>query len=589
MVANISHFLISTTLLIAFFLAHNDATAATPSNEREREKVSQLISQYETKIQTLGWGQLVDISWPAVKARSKAAELLLAEAKEIDLTMLPHREQVILRILASRLEIFANEDDSYYLTFSATPYRGGIMLASMPHMLSAQDLSKTDGRESWLGILSTFSDYIHDLDIKHQEQKKRGILLPKKSVLEIRELYNSRAAIANQQLKLAVQTVSTYDPKVVGEFEVRALAVLDTEFIPALNRLVATLDDEYYELAPDRGGLWQYPGGPEHYRWLIKRFISEDIDPEVLFERAQGYVDDLEASMAAIRKEMGFKGSRAEFNRRLWSDPAQRPIDAQDIKDTMLRYTSETSELLPNWFGRIPIAPHSAEPIDPGTAESVDRGYFSPPNSMSNVGVYYFKGFDMPSYIYSDIAHLAAHELIPGHHFQVSLMMESKTLPRVLREGLSGGFIEAWAEYAANLGVEMGVFDTQLERYGILGQTLSMGATAAVVDIGYNYYGWSFEEAEAYLAQHCWGPDCVPGSTSKTFNGSVISATDRPGYILPYHLSYRKILELRARAEKALGENFDIREFHDAVLEYGGIPMDVLEFHIDHFIAERSL
>ena len=121
-----------------------------------------------------------------------------------------------------------------------------------------------------------------------------------------------------------------------------------------------------------------------------------------------------------------------------------------------------------------------------------------------------------------------------------------------------------------------------------MGQTLAMGATAAVVDIGYNYYGWSYEEAEAYLDKHCWGPDCVPGSTSTTFNGSVLSATDLPGYILPYHISYRKLLELRERAEQALGDRFDIREFHDAMLEYGVIPMDVLEFHIDHFIDVRS-
>ena len=532
---------------------------------------------------------MFDVSWESVRAQAQKAELLLAEAEHIDLKKLPHHEQVILKTLRSRLEFFAHEDDSYYLTFSAAPYRGGILFSRMPMMLAAQDLSTPAGREAWLGVLSAFSQYIRDLDFKHKAQKERGILLPKPAILGIRDLYASQADIAQQQLEIAVQKVAEYDDKVAKEFKERALATLNSEFISALQQFADTLGDEYFSMAPERGGLWQYPGGPEEYRRLIKRYIAEDVDPKDLFKRAQGYVDDLEAKMAVISQEMGFSGSSAEFKKQLWTDLEQRPKNAQDIKDTMLGYTAEITEQLPKWFGRLPKAPHSAEAIDPEVAKTVDRGYFSPPNPLNPVGIYYFKGFDMPSYIYSDIAHLGAHELIPGHHFQISLMLENESLPPALRRlGRFSGFAEAWAEYAANLGVEMGVFDTPLERYGILGQTLAMGATAAVVDIGYNYYGWSYEEAEAYLDKHCWGPDCVPGSTSRTFNGSVISATDLPGYILPYHLSYRKLLELREKAEKALGDRFDIREFHDAMLEYGIIPMDVLEFHIDHFIDIRS-
>ena len=533
---------------------------------------------------------MFDVSWESVQAKAQKAELLLAEAEHIDLKKLPHHEQVILKTLSSRLENFAHEDDSYYLSFSAAPYRGGLMFSRMPMMLAAQDLSTPAGREAWLGMLSVFSQYIRDLDFKHKAQKERGILLPKPAVLGIRDLYASQADIAQQQLEIAVQKVAEYDDKVAKEFKDRALATLNSEFIPALQQFADTLGDEYFSMAPERGGLWQYPGGPEEYRWLIKQKLAEDVDPKDLFKRAQGYVDDLEAKMAVISQEMGFSGSSAEFKKQLWTDLEQRPKNAQDIKDTMLGYTAEITEQLPKWFGRLPKAPHSAEAIDPRLAKTVDRGYFSPPNPLNPVGIYYFKGFDMPSYIYSDIAHLAAHELIPGHHFQISLMLENESLPQSALTGLGsvGGFAEAWAEYAANLGVEMGVFDTPLERYGILGQTLAMGATAAVVDIGYNYHGWSYEEAEAYLDKHCWGPDCVPGSTSRTFNGSVISATDLPGYILPYHLSYRKLLELREKAVKALGDRFDIREFHDAMLEYGIIPMDVLEFHIDHFIEIRS-
>ena len=582
-------FMIGKSLLLSCLLTASFTVSSAEQEQSELELYTQFLDQYEAYSASQA-SAMFDVSWESVQAKAQKAELLLAEAEHIDLKKLPHHEQVILKTLSSRLENFAHEDDSYYLSFSAAPYRGGLMFSRMPMMLAAQDLSTPAGREAWLGVLSVFSQYIRDLDFKHKAQKERGILLPKPAVLGIRDLYASQADIAQQQLEIAVQKVAEYDDKVAKEFKDRALATLNSEFIPALQQFADTLGDEYFSMAPERGGLWQYPGGPEEYRWLIKQSLAEDVDPKDLFKRAQGYVDDLEAKMAVISQEMGFSGSSAEFKKQLWTDLEQRPKNAQDIKDTMLGYTAEITEQLPKWFGRLPKAPHSAEAIDPRLAKTVDRGYFSPPNPLNPVGIYYFKGFDMPSYIYSDIAHLAAHELIPGHHFQISLMLENESLPQSALTGLGsvGGFAEAWAEYAANLGVEMGVFDTPLERYGILGQTLAMGATAAVVDIGYNYYGWSYEEAEAYLDKHCWGPDCVPGSTSRTFNGSVISATDLPGYILPYHLSYRKLLELREKAVKALGDRFDIREFHDAMLEYGIIPMDVLEFHIDHFIEIRS-
>ena len=582
-------FMIGKSLLLSCLLTASFTVSSAEQEQSELELYTQFLDQYEAYSASQA-SAMFDVSWESVQAKAQKAELLLAEAEHIDLKKLPHHEQVILKTLSSRLENFAHEDDSYYLTFSAAPYRGGLMFSRMPMMLAAQDLSTPAGREAWLGVLSVFSQYIRDLDFKHKAQKERGILLPKPAVLGIRDLYASQADIAQQQLEIAVQKVAEYDDKVAKEFKDRALATLNSEFIPALQQFADTLGDEYFSMAPERGGLWQYPGGPEEYRWLIKQSLAEDVDPKDLFKRAQGYVDDLEAKMAVISQEMGFSGSSAEFKKQLWTDLEQRPKNAQDIKDTMLGYTAEITEQLPKWFGRLPKAPHSAEAIDPRLAKTVDRGYFSPPNPLNPVGIYYFKGFDMPSYIYSDIAHLAAHELIPGHHFQISLMLENESLPQSALNGLGSvaGFAEAWAEYAANLGVEMGVFDTPLERYGILGQTLAMGATAAVVDIGYNYYGWSYEEAEAYLDKHCWGPDCVPGSTSRTFNGSVISATDLPGYILPYHLSYRKLLELREKAVKALGDRFDIREFHDAMLEYGIIPMDVLEFHIDHFIEIRS-
>ena len=244
-------YLIGKSLLLSCLLAASFTVSSAEQEQSELELYTQFLDQYEAYSASKA-SAMFDVSWESVQAQAQKAELLLAEAEHIDLKKLPHHEQVILKTLSSRLEFSAHEDDSYYLTFSAAPYRGGIMFSRMPMMLAAQDLSTPAGREAWLGVLSTFSQYIRDLDIKHKAQKERGILLPKPALLGIRDLYASQADIAQRQLEIAVQKVAEYDDKVAKEFKERALATLNSEFISALQQFADTLGDEYFSMAPER-------------------------------------------------------------------------------------------------------------------------------------------------------------------------------------------------------------------------------------------------------------------------------------------------------------------------------------------------
>ena len=210
--------MIGKSLLLSCLLTASFTVSSAEQEQSELELYTQFLDQYEAYSASQA-SAMFDVSWESVQAKAQKAELLLAEAEHIDLKKLPHHEQVILKTLSSRLENFAHEDDSYYLSFSAAPYRGGLMFSRMPMMLAAQDLSTRAGREAWLGVLSVFSQYIRDLDFKHKAQKERGILLPKPAVLGIRDLYASQADIAQQQLEIAVQKVAEYDDKVAKEFK----------------------------------------------------------------------------------------------------------------------------------------------------------------------------------------------------------------------------------------------------------------------------------------------------------------------------------------------------------------------------------
>jgi uncharacterized protein (DUF885 family) len=228
----------------------------------------------------------------------------------------------------------------------------------------------------------------------------------------------------------------------------------------------------------------------------------------------------------------------------------------------------------------LPKAPYGVLRLALASEKGVTYGYYDMPTPADPAGYYYYNGSDLDKRSLINAEHLIYHELIPGHHLHLALQLENATVHPVRKFLEYGAFTEGWAEYAASLGEEMGLYSDPYDLYGHLVMQ-SFLTSRLVVDTGMNYFGMPLVEARAYMKAHTFESDVQIASETLRYS------TDFYAQALGYRLGYEKFWELRHRAERALGKRFDIRDFHAAPIGAGAMSLGVLEEHIDWFIAQR--
>lgn len=228
-----------------------------------------------------------------------------------------------------------------------------------------------------------------------------------------------------------------------------------------------------------------------------------------------------------------------------------------------------------------PKAPYGVRRLDPRLEGSQTFGYYDPPTPAEPKGLYYFNGSQLGDRTLLWAAGLIAHELVPGHHFQIARTNENEALPPLRREWFDTAYVEGWAEYASDVAGEMGMYADPYDRFGRLAMA-SFIATRLVVDTGMNALGWSRERAIEFMREHTFQSDTEIRSETLRY------AVDMPGQALAYGLGSATIRDLRARAEATLGDRFDIRRFHEAVLGSGALPLAVLARHVDDWVAAEA-
>jgi len=285
----------------------------------------------------------------------------------------------------------------------------------------------------------------------------------------------------------------------------------------------------------------------------------------------------------SLIEEVGFKGSFAEFLNFLRTDPQFYAKTEEELLMRAAWIAKQIDGQMPNYFGKLPRLPYGVMPVPKDIAKTYTTGrYWGGNPDAGRAGNYVVNTYNLAQRPLYNLPALTAHEGVPGHHHQISLSQELKDVPRFRQNLYPNAFGEGWGLYSEKLVAEMGIYKTPYERFGQL--TYEMWrACRLVVDTGMHWKGWSREEAEACFFEN----SALASHNIKTEVERYISW---PGQALSYKIGELKILELRKRAQDALGENFDIRKFHDAVLENGGIPLDILEAKIEKFIfAQRRL
>ena len=339
---------------------------------------------------------------------------------------------------------------------------------------------------------------------------------------------------------------------------------------PAYAKALAYFRDEYVPKARTTLAAQDMPGGKAYYQSKIVEFTTTDMTADQIHAIGLAEMAKIRAEMHDIMKQVEFKGDLPAFLEFLRTDPrfyAKTPEELlKSAAWTAKRFDAKASQ----YFGRLPRSRFAIVPVPDDQAPFWTAGRGGP-------GMYWVNTYNLPARPLYSLPALTLHESAPGHAFQIPLAQEQKGVPPFRRAYISA-YGEGWALYTERLGTEMGIYETPYEQFGMLSYQ-AWRASRLVVDTGIHAKGWTREQAQAYLMENT--------ALSKH---EVETEVDRyiswPGQALSYYLGQMAIQEARARAEKALGPKFDIRHFHDTVLQVGSVPLPVLQQRIDQFIAD---
>jgi uncharacterized protein (DUF885 family) len=363
-----------------------------------------------------------------------------------------------------------------------------------------------------------------------------------------------------------------------------AEAALTEVVAPAYERVIA-LFEEQAETASTDDGVWKHPDGGEFYNYLLNNYTTMDLSAEEIHQLGLQEVDRIHGEMRAIMEQVEFEGSLAEFFDFMRTDEqfyypntdAGREdylADATALIDTM-------RETLPDMFNTFPEAELEVRRVEPFREDSAGKAFYQrPAPNGTRPGVYYANLRDMADMPTYQMEALAYHEGIPGHHMQLAIMQELDDVPAFRRFGGYTAYTEGWGLYSEYFPKEFGFYSDPYSDFGRLAMEL-WRACRLVVDTGIHYHQWSRQEAIDYLLENTPNPE-----------GDVRNAIDRyivyPGQATAYKIGMLEILRLRGVAEEALGEAYDIRDYHDVILTQGAMPLAVLEEQVEAYIAETQ-
>ena len=356
---------------------------------------------------------------------------------------------------------------------------------------------------------------------------------------------------------------------------------ITTGIIPALTRLRDFLKTDYLPKARDSVGLYAMPGGKELYQYLIQSQTTTNMTADEIHAIGLAEVDRITKAMTATKDEIGFKGSLKEFFEYVRTDPKFKPKSKEALGDLYRGIEKRLEPTLPTLFSTIPRSPLEIRAVPAFLEKNQAGGYYQQGTpDGSRPGVFYYNTYDLPSRTIEGAESLFLHEGNPGHHFQISLAQENASLPPFQRFGGNTAFVEGWALYAESLGKELGLYKDPVQLYGRYDSEI-FRAIRLVVDTGIHAKGWTRDQAIAYMMEHS-----ATGKTDATAEIERYIAI--PGQALAYKTGQLDISRNRAKAEKALGAKFDIREFHAQVLMSGALPLEVLDAKIDRWIAAKQ-
>jgi uncharacterized protein (DUF885 family) len=516
---------------------------------------------------------------PSVDAASQAARLkvwedVLKRLDGIDTAKLSPQNRINFSVYKSQVENLAAE---VRLRGYEMPFNSDSSFWSNLGFMTRRPLRTAQDYRAYIDRLGDVPRYFDQQTANMRTGLARGFSVPR-AVLDGRDV--SIAAVAD--LKDPLQS-NFYEPfkrmpaSIPADEQARlradGVAAIRDRMIPAYGKLLTFFREEYVPQARTTLGASQMPDGDAYYRQQIREYTTLDLDPDQIHQIGLDEVARIQAEMETIIKQVGFKGDFAAFLRFLRTDKQFYATTPQALLDRAAWISKRVDGEIGKFIGTLPRGRFTIVPVPADIAPFWTSG-------RGGAGTYWLNTYDLPSRPLYNLPALTLHESAPGHALQGSLAKEQGDLPAFRRETYISAYGEGWGLYSEKLGKEMGIYETPYEDFGRL--TYEMWrACRLVIDTGVHAKGWTRDQALAYLRDR-----------TALSEHEVTTEVDRyiswPAQALSYKLGEITILRLRAEAEKALGNRFDIKAFHDALLSQGSVPLPVLEEQVRAFIAKSA-
>jgi len=522
--------------------------------------------------------RLPDVSAAAQQSRLKVWDGVLKELEAIDPGKLSAENQVNYAIYRYQVESLADEVrlGSYEMPFNSdSSFWSNLSFMARREMKTVQDY------RNYIARLNDVPRYFDQQMVNMRAGLARGFSVPRAvlegrdvSISTVAELKDPTESPLYEPLKKLPNSIPAAEQ---AKLQAEARQAISGSVVPAFGKLLNFYRQEYVPQSRTTLAAEKMPGGEAFYRQQIREYTTLDLSPQQIHAQGLSEVNRIQREMNAIIDKVGFKGKSeqtrfADFLTFLRTDPqfyAKTP-------DELLWRAAWISKRVDGVIGKymtLPRARFTIVPVPPDIAPFWTAG-------RGGMGTYWLNTYNLPARPLYNLPALTLHESDPGHALQGALAAEQTGQPEFRRSAYISAYGEGWGLYTEKLGVEMGIYQTPYEDFGRL--TYEMWrACRLVIDTGVHHYGWDRDRAIAYLRDH-----------TALSEHEVTTEVDRyiswPAQALSYKLGEITIVKLRAQAEKELGDKFDIKGFHDAVLKQGSVPLPVLEQQIQAYIAERK-
>ncbi len=509
----------------------------------------------------------------AATARRRLKELEAIPCDESDLEFLIDWK-ITHHVLRSQVDGFELQAHLMPLT-----NRWGFHIA-FPELPDQVPLKTVRDYENYLARLRAFPGYTRQHIALLREAIRRGYTLPA-AVLKGYDKTISAHIVDAAEQSLLYKPFQHFPAAIPPERQKQLRqagrqAVMEC-VVPAYREFLKFYQKEYLPAARPTIGARDLPHGDAYYRYAVRIYTTLNLSPQEIHEIGLAEVGRIRKEMAAVRAKTGFSGDHKAFIKFLRKDPRFYAKTPEQLLQHVAWILKRMDGQLPTLFRKLPRTPYGLRPIPDYIAPKTTSAYYSQPaGDGSRAGFYYLNTYDLKSRPLYEMEALSLHEAVPGHHLQLALAQEMENVHPLRRFTEFNAFVEGWALYSERLGLEVGFYRDPYSDFGRLSFEM-WRACRLVVDTGIHALGWSRQKAIDFMKEHT-------ALSEHNIEAEVDRYISWPGQALGYKLGELRITALRRRAEQALGEKFDLRRFHEVILQHGSVPLDLLDT-----IVEREM